>query len=42
MGCGLWWLWIVGVVVVEWVVTLHGFFFFFLWVLFDFGLPNGG
>ena len=43
MGCGLWWLWIVGevvlvlscglwvliVVVVEWVATLRGFQFFF-------------
>ena len=35
-GCGLW-----AMVVVEWVATLHGFqifFFFWLWVLFDFGL----
>ena len=45
MACGLWWLWIVGeVLVVEWVATLLGFQFFFfffaswLWVLFDFDL----
>ena len=34
-------LWVLIVVVVEWVATLFGFqiFFFFLgWVLFDFGL----
>ena len=34
-------LWVLIVVVVEWVATLHGFqffFFFWLWVLFDFGL----
>ena len=41
MGCGLWWLWIVGMVVVEWVATLRGFqffYYFWLWVLFYFGL----
>ena len=44
-GCGLWtwwWceLWVLIVVVVEWVATLYGFqnFFLFWWVLFDFGL----
>ena len=34
-------LWVLIVVVVEWVATLCGFqffFFFWLWVLFDFGL----
>ena len=33
-------LWVLIVVVVEWVAILHGFqnFFFWLWVLFDFGL----
>ena len=32
-------LWVLIVVVVEWVTTLRGFqFFFWLWVLFDFGL----
>ena len=33
-------LWVLIVVVVEWVATLYGFqiFFFFWWVLFDFSL----
>ena len=34
-------LWVLIVVVVEWVATLRGFqkkFFFWLWVLYDFGL----
>ena len=42
-GCGLWtWWWceLWVLIVVEWVATLYGFqnFFFFWWVLFDFGL----
>ena len=31
-------LWVLIMVVVEWVATLYGFQFFFWWVLFDFGL----
>ena len=33
-------LWVLIMVVVEWVATFYGFqfFFFFWWVLFDFGL----
>ena len=39
VACGGAELWVLIVVVVEWVATFRGFqFFFWLWVVFDFGL----